>query len=276
MFDILHEIEILLNLLFISFLYNLGKMKIILTSTAFIIGSIIGSFINVVIYRLPKSKSIVNPPSACPSCGNRLKWFDMIPILSYIFLKGRCRYCRAKISIIYPIVEILTALTFMFVYVKFGFSLYALKFIIFLTLIIAVSFIDLREGVVPDAIVIPGCGVAILFSLFEGKQIFLQSLLGLTFLGIIFLIIIILSRGGMGEGDITLGAMIGAFVGFKFSIVVFVLSFILGAIFGVIAILFLKKKGKDAIPFGPYLGIASFIVVFFGSKFIDLYYRLLW
>lgn len=251
-------------------------MKIILTFIAFIIGSIIGSFINVVIYRFPKGKSIVNPPSACPSCGNRLKWFDMIPILSYIFLKGRCRYCRTKISIIYPIVEILTGLTYMFVYAKFGFSLYAIKFIIFLTLIIAVSFIDLREGVVPDAIVLPGCGVAILFSLFEGKQIFLQSLLGLTFLGIIFLIIIILSRGGMGEGDITLGAMIGAFVGFKFSIVVFVLSFVLGAIFGVTAMLFLRKKGKDAIPFGPYLGIASFIVVFFGSKFIDLYYRLLW
>ncbi len=249
-------------------------MKAFFLIVAFITGSIVGSFFNVVIHRLPKNESILKPRSHCPNCNTTLKWLDLIPILSFLLLKGKCRYCSKPISVKYPLVELVTALTFTFVFLKFGFSLSALKFLVFLSLLIPVGFIDLFEGVVPDHITFPGIALGFLFSLATGWQSLLNSLIGAAFMAAAFLLIILASRGGMGQGDVTLGAMIGAFLGWQFSIAAFVIAFVVGAVFGILAMIFFKKKGKDAIPFGPYLVIASYAMVFFGYKILEFYFNL--
>jgi leader peptidase (prepilin peptidase)/N-methyltransferase len=240
----------------------------------FILGAIVGSFLNVVIYRVPRNESIIRPSSHCPVCGHPLKWYDMIPIFSYLALKGKCRYCGAKISIKYPSIEALTGFAFVGVGLRFGWSLQFFEYIIFSALLIAVGFTDLFDGVVPDIIVIPGAVVGLIFSALQGKAAFSSSIFGLLFLLGVFALIIVITRGGMGQGDATFGAMIGSFVGFKFSIEVLVLAFVLGAIIGSILIFASHKKGKDTMPFGPYLAIAAYIVSLYGYKILLMYTKL--
>ena len=241
----------------------------------FILGLIVGSFLNVVIYRLPKDQSIINPPSHCTVCNTKLKWYDLIPILSYILLKGKCRYCSSKISIRYPLIELFTGLMFVLVFQKFGWSFQFVKWIIFTVLLITTGSIDLIEGIVPDIIVIPGIITGIIFSIFYGKSSFLQSIYGLLFMAAFFLIIILLTKGGMGWGDLTFGAMIGSFLGFKLSLITLVLSFIIGAIAGLILIILRKKGRKETIPFGPFLSIAAFIISIYGYKILEIYFKFL-
>lgn len=250
-------------------------MRIAYAFLFFLMGTILGSFFNVIIYRLPRDISIIKPHSFCPNCKNKLDWYDMIPLLSYIFLKGKCRHCKSKISIRYPAIEFLTGITYTLLFLKFGLGIVTLKYIILFSLVIITGVIDLFEGVVPDQLTIPGMIIGLAFSLFRVNINFFQSILGLIFMGVIFLIIILISKGGMGQGDVTFGAMIGSFLGFYSSISVFVLSFIVGAIFGIYALIFLKKKGRDAIPFGPYLALSTYLVVFFGNKILELYYKFL-
>ncbi len=240
----------------------------------FLLGAVIGSFLNVLIYRIPKSESILRPPSHCPVCGHRLKWYDMIPVFSYIFLKGKCRYCGAKISPRYPLIEALTGFAFVGVGLRYGWSLLFFEYIIFSALLITVSFTDIFNGVVPDVVVIPGAVIGLIFSLLRGKDVFISSILGMLFLFGFFLLVIFLTKGGMGEGDATFGGMIGAFLGFKFSLAVLVIAFVLGAIAGILFIIFSRKKGEDAIPFGPYLALAAYIMVLWGYKILYFYFKI--
>lgn len=248
--------------------------KILFWIFNFILGAIVGSFLNVVIYRLPRGESIVYPASHCPVCNHPLKWYDMIPIFSYVALHGRCRYCGSKISPRYPIIEALTGLAFMGIGWKYGWSLKFFEYVTFSSLLIAVSFTDIFDGVIPDIIVIPGAIAGLIFSLVQGKTVFLSSLCGLLLVGGFFVLIILVTRGkGMGQGDATLGFMIGAFLGLKFSIVALFLSFLLGAIGGITAVTFMRKKGKDTIPFGPFLASSAYIVVLYGYIMINLYFK---
>ncbi len=240
----------------------------------FIIGAVIGSFLNVVIYRVPRNESILNPPSHCPVCGHKLKWYDMIPVFSYIFLRGKCRYCGAKISPRYPLIEALTGFAFVGVGLRFGWSLQFFEYVTFSALLIAVSFTDLFDGVVPDIIVVPGAIAGLIFSLLRGKAVFISSLLGMLFLFGFFVLVILLTHGGMGEGDATFGAMIGSFLGFKFSVAMLVIAFVIGAIVGVILITLFKKKSDEAIPFGPYLALSAYVMVLFGYKIMLLYFKI--
>ncbi len=240
----------------------------------FILGAVIGSFLNVLIYRIPKNESILKPPSRCPVCGHRLKWYDMVPIFSYIFLKGKCRYCGAKISARYPLIEALTGFAFVGVGLRYGWSLQFFEYITFSALLITVAFTDIFDGVVPDIVVIPGAITGLVFSLLRGKAIFLSSIYGMLFLFGFFVLVILITRGGMGEGDATFGAMIGAFLGFKFSVAMLVIAFIIGAIVGILLITVFKKKGEDAIPFGPYLALSAYIMVLFGYKILLFYFKL--
>ncbi len=242
----------------------------------FVLGLITGSFLNVVIYRIPKNQSIIiNPPSHCPVCKTKLKWYDLIPVLSYILLKGKCRYCKSKISIQYPLVELATGLIFILFFQKFDWSFLFIKWVIFSGLLIVTGAIDLIEGVVPDIIVIPGLITGIIFSVFYGKSIFLESIYGLLFMAAFFLTIILLTKGGMGWGDLTFGAMIGSFLGFKFSLITLILSFIIGSIAGLTLIIVRKRKRKDTIPFGPFLSIAAFITSIYGFEILKMYFKFL-
>ncbi len=240
----------------------------------FLLGTVIGSFLNVLIYRIPRNESILKPPSHCPVCGHRLRWYDMIPVFSYLFLKGKCRYCGAKISPRYPLIEALTGVAFIGVGLRYGWSLQFFEYIVFSSLLITVAFTDIFDGVVPDVVVIPGAIAGLVFSLFRGRAVFLSSLFGMLFLFGFFVMVILLTRGGMGEGDATFGAMIGAFLGFKFSVAMLVIAFVIGAIIGILIIIFSHKSGKDTMPFAPYLALASYIMVFYGYKILLLYFKM--
>ncbi|MGC9125265.1 MAG: prepilin peptidase, partial [Caldisericaceae bacterium] len=166
----------------------------------FAIGTIIGSFLNVVIYRLPRNESLIRPPSHCPNCGKELKWYDLVPILSFVILKGKCRYCGAKISPRYPLIEALTGLTFVLIGLHAGWSVDFVFYAVFTSVLIAVAFIDLFDGVVPDFLVIIGGIAGLLFNLIAGKIPFYHSLLGIGLALVFFGLIILLSKGGMGQG----------------------------------------------------------------------------
>ncbi|MGB9793711.1 MAG: prepilin peptidase [Caldisericum exile] len=252
------------------------RLKVFFAFVFFIFGAVIGSFLNVVIYRLPRHESLIFPQSHCPKCGHKLSTLDLVPIVSYIALKGKCRYCGAKISPIYPIVESLTGILFVLTYLKFGFSLLTLKYIIFISFLIIVSFIDLFEGVVFDSVVIPATIIGLVFGIFTN---FKDTIFGIVFYAVLFFLIIVISKlfykeGGMGEGDLTSGIMIGAFLGFEFGIIAFILSFVIGAVAGIFIMLISKKGGKTEIPFVPYMAIASLLTIFFGNYIVAFYLNL--
>lgn len=250
-------------------------MKVLITMWFFLLGSAVGSFLNVVIYRLPRRESIIFPPSHCPSCGHRLLSKDLIPILSYVLLRGKCRYCGTKISPRYILVEVISGLYFALVFYFFGFSFFTFKSLIFFSLLLPVFFIDLEHMIIPDIISIPGIFIGLILSLFNGNL--KQSIFGSVFYGGVLLFIyvsalLILKEEGMGQGDIKLGFMIGSFLGFKLSILSLFLSYFIGGLFS-IALMGIKRKDlKTAIPFGPFLIFSAFISMFWGEMILNFYF----
>ncbi len=245
----------------------------------FVIGACIGSFLNVCIYRLPEEKSIISPPSHCPFCKNKLKWYHNIPILSYIFLRGKCAYCNKKISIIYVIVELLSGISLIVNYHFYGFSFNFFFYSIFIFLLLIVIFADIKYMIIPDEISIGGTIIGFIFSFFPTSINWKQSLLGILIGGGILLFIIIsyyfiTKKEGMGGGDVKLLAMIGAYLGPKSIFFVIFFGSFLGVLIGVP---FMLLKGKDRnlqIPFGPFLSVAAIIYLYFGDKIINLYLNL--
>ena len=242
----------------------------------FIIGACIGSFLNVCIYRLPKEESIISPPSHCPFCKNRLKWYHNIPILSYIFLKGKCAYCGEKISIRYLVVEFLSGIFLIINYNLYGFSFNFFFYTVFIYLTIIVIFADLKYMIIPDEVTIGGIIIGFIMSFFSSSISWQQSLLGILIGGGILYVVIILfyiitKKEGMGGGDVKLLAMIGAFLGIKSIFFVIFVGSLLGLIVS-IPFMLIKKKGKDSqIPFGPFLSIAGIIYLYEGEKILNWY-----
>ncbi|MBS4540011.1 prepilin peptidase [Clostridium sp. D2Q-11] len=240
-----------------------------------ILGIIIGSFLNVCIYRIPRQKSISYPPSKCSSCGEELKPWDLIPILSYIFLRGRCRQCNDKISLQYPIVEVLNGLLYLSIYLKLGLSVLSIMYMLISSILIVISFIDYRYQIIPDKILIVGfIIVSLTHLLYNFPTSLLNGLLGLLIGGGLFLLIAIASKGGMGGGDIKLIALLGYIFGLKVFMVM-ILSFILGAIISLILLATKIKSRKDAIPFGPFLAIAGLIVMLFSEEILNIYLKII-
>ncbi len=267
----------------------------------YILGLVIGSFLNVVIIRLPAGKSIVLPASACTHCGAAIRPYDNIPVFSYLFLRGKCRKCRARISPMYPAVEFLTGLLFLFCYLAFGLSLATLKWIIFSAIIVVLIFTDLRERILPDKINFPGFIIGLLLSLFvpvgDGTAAFLahhlfafpppdwvlslvDALIGaLVGSGILWTIsegyFRLRGREGMGLGDVKMMLMAGAFLGLKRTVLTILAGSILGSVIGV-AVIAIKRKSSDyELPFGTFLGAAALLTVFFGTIFVTWYVSLL-
>ncbi|MCZ6468877.1 MAG: prepilin peptidase [Candidatus Dadabacteria bacterium] len=261
---------------------------------SFILGSIIGSFLNVCIYRLPREESIVYPGSHCTSCKKSISFYHNIPILSYIFLGGRCSHCNSKISFSYPLVEILSGLLFVATLWKFGMILDTLFYLLFISGLIVITFVDLKHMIIPNVITYPGILVGILYKALTtnwqnslelvsnfsfGFQNFfellnevpiLDSLFGVILGGGILLLIaytyeIIRKRQGMGMGDVKLLALIGAFLGWQGVFFVIFLSSILGSIVGLSIIITRKGDLKYALSFGPFLSIAAIIYIFTGG-----------
>ena len=242
----------------------------------FILGLIVGSFSNVCIYRIPRNESIIYPASHCPKCRSKIKPVDNIPLLSYLLLKGRCRNCKSKISIQYPVVELLTGLIYLIIYLIYGLSIQSLIYIILSSALIIIAFIDLNEQIVPDVISLPGIVVGFILSFFVPYISFINSALGVAAGGGIILIIglggsVIFKKEAMGGGDVKLAAMVGAFLGWRYIIISLFLGFFLGALAGIFLILSKIKSREDAMPFGPFIVLGSMITLLWGEKIISWY-----
>ncbi len=254
----------------------------------FLFGLSIGSFLNVLVYRLPRSLSLVKPPSSCPSCGRRLGPMELIPLLGYLALKGRCLKCRAAISPRYPLVELAAALLFTAVYSSFGFTLEGFGYLILLVLLQAISLIDLDHRLIPNTLVGAGLIAGLILQLPAILALWFHipawlipvrpitdALAGLALGGGLLLVIILVSRGGMGAGDMKLMLLIGFYVGLRGTAVVMMLGFTLGALTGLLLIILRRLTRKDALPFGPFLSLAALIEIFWGPLLWNWYINLL-
>ncbi len=243
----------------------------------FIFGSCIGSFLNVCIYRLPNSKSIVYPPSACPGCDTPIRSYDNIPILSFLLLRGKCRTCQAVISIRYPLVELMVGLFAVCAYLKFGLTLEALIMYLFIASLIVITFIDIDHRIIPDAISLPSIPIGFVASFFLPSITYKESLAGIlvgggSLLLVAFIYSLITKKEGMGGGDIKLLAMIGAFIGWQGALLTIFLSSAIGTLCGLLVMIRSGKNMKLAIPFGPFLAMGAMIHIFFGKELIFWYF----
>lgn len=236
-----------------------------------VLGCLIGSFLNVCIYRIPRKESVAYPPSHCPHCNHRIRWYENIPIFSYtILLRGRCSSCKERISMRYPVVELITGLAWLGCYVKFGFDIWTPVSIVVTTLLIFGSGVDLDHYYIPNRVSLGIMGIGMVFSFFNGMGIE-RSILGGAVYGLPFLLIYgygadLFKREVMGFGDVKLAVAMGSFLGYinLFVVHIFItVSFLIGAVVGV-GMMVLKKKGRgEEIPFGPYIAMGGMIVLFY-------------
>lgn len=247
-----------------------------MTLLILIYGLLIGSFLNVCIYRIPKDESIAFPASHCPKCNTRLKWYDNIPVLSYLTLGGKCRYCKDTISSQYPIVETLNTIIYLILFYFFHLSLDFIFYALISSTLIVITFIDLKEMIIPDVLVLVVLGLSIIhkslnYFIYNIPFNIVNSLLGTLIAGGIFLLIIVLSKGGMGGGDVTLIGALGFILGVKYILLTIFISFMLGAIISLGLLATKIKTKKDPIPFGPFIILAFFIVLLYGESLIGWY-----
>jgi len=241
-----------------------------------IFGALIGSFLNVCILRVPKAESIVLPGSRCPYCRKPIQFYDNIPLISYFLLRGKCRHCKRTISLQYPLVEGITAISSLLLFLRYGPSLSYLFYFFFVDGLIVITVIDLYHQIIPDVVSIPGIGIGLLCSLILPHLTFFESITGiLVGGGSLFLVATLyqwlFKREGMGGGDVKLLAMIGAFLGWKAVILTIFLSSLVGSIIGIVVIVLKGKDFKYAIPFGPFLSFGAVIALFYQNEIISWY-----
>jgi leader peptidase (prepilin peptidase) / N-methyltransferase len=242
----------------------------------FVFGALIGSFLNVCIARIPEHKSVVSPPSHCPQCMARIRWYQNIPVVSYLALRGRCAGCGQVISIRYLLVEVLTGLLFAQVFFRFGFQYATLLCWILVSLLVVITFIDLDYQIIPDVLSLSGIGAGLAGSILVPWIPWTDSLLGVLLGGGLLYAValgyeLLAKREGMGGGDIKLLAMLGAFLGWKSIFPIILLSSLIGTLVGVPWMLFKKRDARFAIPFGPFLAVAALVYLFWGGSLIRWY-----
>lgn len=242
----------------------------------FILGLVIGSFLNVCIFRIPLKKSIVFPASHCFHCKHELKPLDLLPFFSFFILKGKCRYCGEKISIQYPLIELVTGLLFLFVLINYGLSFYSFFYMIFISLLLIVAIIDYKKGIIPNVLILFGLifgmvyNISIVITTYSFDRL-KEGIIGFLVGTAIIFIIILVSRGGMGAGDLKLMGVIGLFLGYKGVILTIFLGVLLGGIFAIIILIAKLKERKSTIPFGPFLCMGAFIALIWGEPIIRWY-----
>lgn len=241
-----------------------------------IIGLIWGSFLNVVAYRIPKKESLLFPPSHCPNCEHRLSPIDLVPVFSFLAMKGKCRHCGQPISWQYPIVEAITGFGFAFIWLNLDpiqtsdLALVVLHWL-FLSLLLVIFIVDYKEMIIPDEF---NLGIGLLALI---KMILLQSyreeLLGFAVCGATILLIVVLTNG-MGMGDAKMFAALGLWFGFKYGVFTLFLSIVLGAVLSIVLLAAKIKSKKDRIPFGPFISLAATISIFFAEPILAWYFQL--
>jgi leader peptidase (prepilin peptidase) / N-methyltransferase len=242
-------------------------------------GLVWGSFLNVVIYRLPRGQSLIWPPSSCPQCRTRIKPFDNIPVFSFLLLGGKCRSCGSKISPVYPLVEALTALCFLLLHGPFGLSFHFFASCLFSSGLIALCFIDLRHQILPDEITLPGLALALVYSGFRPDLSLRQALVGAA-AGAGFLLVIytaywlLRKKEGLGMGDVTMMLLVGAYLGWLKAFFTLLVGSFAGALVGVFLLSFRKKNLQFSLPFGTFLAPAAFVALVWGDRIIRAYLSL--
>lgn len=245
---------------------------------AFIYGAVVGSFLNVCICRLPENRSVVSPPSSCPQCGYRIRWYDNIPLISYMLLRGKCRSCRVPISFRYPLVEMLNGLLTLMLFIRFGPTLTFLALFALCSSLVAITFIDIDHQIIPDVISLPGIAIGFAFSFFVPLG-WKNSLIGLLAGGGSLLLVayayhFLTGKEGMGGGDIKLLAMMGAFLGWRSILFIVFSASVVGSIIGVSLMIARGRDSKLAIPFGPFLAFGAILYIFYGSMIVEWYFNL--
>ena len=250
-------------------------MTITISIFFFLYGLIFGSFFNVVGLRVPKKHSIVSPPSACSNCKRRLTILDLVPVFSFLFLKGKCRSCGQKIHWIYPVMELCTGILFTLSYLNLGFSKELIVALLFFSLLIIITVSDLAYMLIPDKILVFFGVLLILARVVSPLNPWWDSIIG-AFLGFgILLLIAILSKGGMGGGDIKLFFVIGLVLGMIPTLLTLFLAAGIGVIVGLVQLKLMNKGRKTPVPFGPSISIAAVIVYFYGANILEWYTNLL-
>jgi leader peptidase (prepilin peptidase)/N-methyltransferase len=245
-----------------------------------LVGFIFGSFLNVLIYRLPLEKSIVKPRSYCPSCGKPIKFYDNIPVISYIILGGKCRICKTKISLLYPAVELFTAFSFWLTYFYFEhLPVYAGFNALFLCLLIALAVIDYQHRVLPNELTLVGAAVFFLYAFFNPAVTPLNAFLAafgaaLIFTGIYFFYLKVRKIEGLGQGDIKMILLLGLFLGSHKLVIAILLASSAGLLVGLFFIIFKGKNLKLKLPFGTFLSLGSYISVFWGHHILKAIFSL--
>jgi len=251
---------------------------------AFLLGLCVGSFLNVCVYRIPLEKSVISPPSHCTGCGTRLSFADLVPVLSYIMLGGKCRYCKAKISLRYPLIELLTGIVYLVIYLRYGISVETLALAYLFSILLAVFFIDLEHMIIPNGLVLLGmAGGALImvynlfvpFSLYQPSRWYTPLIGMVSASGILFAValaglLIYGNDGAMGMGDVKLFIPIGMFLGWKLALLSLFFSVMLGGITSIVLLILKVVNRKSAIPFGPFIVAGTFIAALAGNAILAL------
>lgn len=268
-----------------ALLNSVEVLKLVMPVLIVFLGLLVGSFLNVCIYRLARNESVVYPNSHCPKCWTRLGFWDLFPVLSYAALGGRCRYCARPFSPRYAFVELLTAYAFFAAYMICGFNLKLAVFLYMFSVFIVITFIDFDWQIIPDQITLNGMAAGLLLSFVcwlrpDAASLSFytplnDSIWGVLSGGGILYSISVLSGGGMGGGDVKLAALIGAFLGWKTTLLGLLLACFIGSFFGISMIILGYKKRKDCVAFGPYIALGTAIVMILGDDgTINLYFML--
>ncbi len=252
----------------------------LLLASGFCFGAVIGSFLNVCIHRLPLGESVVSPGSRCPGCGHEIRWWENIPLLSYLFLRGRCSGCGTAISPRYPAVEMLSAGAAVALLREFGLAVDFFVYYLFTAMLIIVIFTDLEHRIIPDEVSLSGIVVGFCSSFLVSKIGWIDSLLGIvagggSLFAVAWGYYLLMGKVGMGGGDIKLLAMIGAFLGWKAVPMVIFLSAFAGSVIGGFYLLLRRDVSDRAIPYGPFLAVAAIATLFWGEELWNLYWKLL-
>jgi len=259
-----------------------------------LLGLLLGSFFNVCIYRIPAGKSIVAPPSSCPKCGHQLSPLDLVPVVSWFFLGGKCRYCKEPVSPRYALVELLTSGVFLWVYMRFGLSINTVAILVLMSILIIVFFIDLDHMIIPDRLVLVGlAGGALLYAYSllapgfgwpaytiqgeAGTVRWFEPLIGMVSSALVLFAVAIIglliygNDGAMGMGDVKIFLPIGLILGWKLALLSLFGAIMIGGVMGVILLVFKLKDRKAAIPFGPFIIISTFLMSMYGYQLLDWY-----
>jgi leader peptidase (prepilin peptidase) / N-methyltransferase len=247
----------------------------------FPVGLVVGSFLNVCVFRLPDGQSVVSPRSQCPSCQQPIAWFDNIPLISYIWLGRRCRHCQASISLRYPVIELMNGLGYMGIVATFGWTWAAGVYAVFFSALLVVAWIDLDHFIIPDVISLPGIVIGLLAAATILPIGLVNAVIGVVLGGGILWVLAILSpymfgKEGLGGGDIKLLAMIGAFLGWQSALLTLMLASVTGAVVGIGLLVCKVMERGHYIPFGPFLVFGALVSLFFKAELVQWYIRTMW